>query len=106
MDAELARVVVVTPHAVTQARQRFHGYPAARAEASMRIAGEVAAALRDGRVADNKPVAFRLYRERGHMMQPGQRFVWSEDGERGWVLQREPTQDVVLTSVRRAEIHG
>jgi hypothetical protein len=97
-----SRTVRVTVHAVAALRRRRYDdrdYDVIERE----IEDCVRLAICEGRVANHKPREFRLYREKGRELADGQRFVWTEEGDLGWLIKRESQKEVVLTTLVRAQ---
>lgn len=94
--------IVVTRHAVLQAKRRFRDYPTSLRAIEERITAEVAEEIIAGRMLKERPEPFRLFQSRKRRMKPAECFVMSRDGRRGWIIVREGSQDVVLTSLSRA----
>lgn len=95
------RALHVTNHAVEQARLRFRLDLADEAVAHL-IAYEVRDGFLHGRTLNHKPKTFRLYGQRGHQLGPGERFVYDGSESRGFIVKREPDEDVVVTALCRA----
>jgi hypothetical protein len=94
------RPVIVTAHAIDRARQRrWHDLWGVAVR--NRIVEEVRAAITAGRMQDHKPKHWRLYREKTRKLDAGQRFVWTEDDELGWIVKLRPAEIVVVTTLHR-----
>ena len=95
------RRIIVTDHAVTRFRQR-RALDRRDREIREEIRREVREAILGGRIQNHRPKAFRLYRERRKgKLDPGDRFVWNEEGSIGWIVRRESHADVVMTTCVR-----
>jgi len=86
-------VVLVTPHALDRAYERWPGEVIGLAT----IRREVLGALRAGRVSARKPPRFRD-RAAGRCL-----FTWTADGRRAHVLRASTTAFAVLTLLDQAE---
>ncbi len=95
------RRLIVTHHAVEQYQRRCmdeRGF----LDVEREIADTVRLALAEGRLADRKTHAFRLYREtKGRTLPRGERFVWNEEQSLGWIVRRMPDEDIVTTTLKR-----
>ena len=92
------REIAVTDHARDQARLRF----------GLLIDGSaldefIALDVRAGRRNTSKPRAFRLYNQgkQQSKLLGNQRFVTSQNGERGYVIDQYEDRDVVITAMRK-----
>jgi hypothetical protein len=96
------RPVTVTSHAIDQAARRFRAtYPESARDVRDVVRLEVERALEAGRIANHKREGFILYGEKRRSLPAGQRFVWSEDDQRAWIIVRETSYDAVVTSLSR-----
>ncbi|MDQ5820572.1 MAG: hypothetical protein M3540_03940 [Actinomycetota bacterium] len=98
--------VIVTPHAVEQFQRRFHDTRAS-GDVRQEIEDEVRLAIAEGRIQDHKTAGFGLYgrKPRGGTRLLGmQRFVWSEDQQRAWIVDRQPHETVVITTLSRTQV--
>jgi len=103
---ENGREVYVTAHALVQYRKRTGDRRPFR-EIEPEIIQNVEQALAEGRIANHKPKAFRLWRARSKgKIPPGDRFVWDPSEKLGWIIRREGERDVVLTTLTRTMAHG
>lgn len=100
MTKQLARPVEVTAHAVERQRQRARD---GQHDIAIRfeIRQAVYAAIAAGRVRNHKIKGFGLYGAKRKQLPPSQRFVFTEDETRGWIIVREADVDVVITSLSR-----
>jgi hypothetical protein len=94
------RKVVVTTHAIDRARQR-RWQDAWGVEIRNRIVDEVKAAINNGRMQDHKPKQWRLYREKPRTLTGGERFVWTEDDQLGWIVKLQQHEIIVVTTLHR-----
>lgn len=100
----MEREVAVTKHAVEQLRLRrplVYGDLTER-QISRVIRFEVAAAIDAGRIASEKPVAFRLHGHKKARLRGNQRVVWTAKATFAWIIAREDNADVVITTLTRA----
>lgn len=96
------RPLVVLPHAIKRARQRFQLADSTDRMIERYLCAEVRAALEAGRIKDHKPKAWRLYGERSCVLDHViDRFVWDVAEERAWILRRESARDVIVTALSR-----
>lgn len=91
------RPVAITDHARDQARRRFGVTD--NGALDVLITRDVEA----GQLLNHKPKPFRLYREKGRQLLATQRFVMSENGQRGYVVTQDGEKYVVITALSR---HG
>ena len=83
----------VTDHAMWRAAERFPRFD------TLLIEGEVRAALKEGRVARNKPPAGFGYIRAGF-------YAWTPDGERCYALDADEGSFVVVTTMRADRSRG
>lgn len=95
------RPVEVTSHARDQAWQRF------RLDLLIEnvVRKDVAEAITAGRISNHKIDGFLLFGEHRRELPDGQRFVWTKDERRGYIVARELDRDVVVTALSRAGVH-
>lgn len=100
----MRREVAVTRHAVEQLRQRRPLVYANLTDSVIArvIRREVSAAIAAGRIASEKPVAFRLHGHKKAQLHEGQRIVWTAGSSFAWIIAREDNADVVVTTLTRA----
>lgn len=98
------RTITVTRHALDRMRSRYRAEDVTDYELEAVAALEVRDAFIAGRVANHKQPGFGLYREPKSRRQlpEGQRFVWTADEKRAYVIRREQDHDVVITALHRA----
>lgn len=103
-----AREVVVTRHAAEQLRARR---PLVYGELTLEriskvIRREVRMAIDAGRIAQEKPLGFRLHGTKRRPLRDHQRVVWSAGGDFAWIIACESAVDVVVTTLTRASAAG
>lgn len=98
------REIEVTEHALLQYQQRkrdFRPYSVLEEH----IKSEVEESFRAGRVKDHRPKGFLLYGRSNNQLPQGQRLALNEDESIGWIIKRERSSDVVLTTLTRTGVN-
>lgn len=93
--------ITVTNHAIHRYRKRFGLYDLPNEIVANVLSHLLREAIDAGRIATHKPLAFRVYGDRGHLKK-GQRIAWSEDERVAVIFTRENHDATIITSLSRA----
>lgn len=104
-DATPEKKFTVSDHALQQYRKRYPGRLSRKA-LEAEIYEHVSQGIAAGHVLRRKPDAFRLYAEKRKDLPAGRRFVYRHpDASVGFVIAREPQEDIVVTTLTRSGVH-
>jgi tetrahydromethanopterin S-methyltransferase subunit A len=94
-------MIIVTDHAVDRYQRRKRRLDWTDGEVRQEIANQVRSAIRGKRILDHKPKRFRLYKARreNNMMEPGQKFVHTSDGDVAWIIKEVQDGLLVVTTL-------